>query len=297
MSEIKITTFFFLVFLFHVTMSKPEDAKGICDNQSNIDRCEEPSLGLIEPVPLKSSSPSSSSSSSSELVIFSYSSPFTDKIREDKRFFTFFGQNVTMMQKWAPGGKGGSSIGFGCSVYDGSFLLAEYLERHAFEFLLGKKIVEIGSGPGLISVASSLGNADLVCCTDGDEIAVALAEENLKINCNKKTNFVTKRLLWGDQADIDGVLRISGSKYDVIVASDVAALPYEKHYSNLVETLHQLCHSGSRLLLCYQRRHSSESNFFELLKTKFIIQKVSRLELHSDFRDKPIILYSGTPIF
>ncbi len=237
-----------------------------------------------------------SPNTSTALVVFSYASPFTDRIKSEQRLFTFYNQNITMKQKWESGGKGGSDIGFGCSVYDGSFVLAAYLERYKEDLLLGKKVVELGSGPALISVVASLGDAGLVTCTDGDDISVALARENLMLNCAMKSNFFTKRLLWGHQPDIDGVLDISNSKYDLVVASDVAALPYEEHYGNLVETLYQLSHKDSILLLCFQRRHSSEDRFFELLKTRFNFRKVARSDLHNDFRDKPIILFSGTPI-
>ncbi len=233
---------------------------------------------------------------STALVVFSYASPFTDRIRSEQRLFTFYNLNLVMKQKWESGGKGGSNIGFGCSVYDGSFVLASYLERYKEDLLVGRKVVELGSGPALISVVASLGDAALVTCTDGDDISVALARENLMLNCAAKTNFATKRLLWGNETDIESVLDIANSKYDLVVASDVAALPYEEHYGSLVDTLYKLSHKDSLLLLCYQRRHSSESRFFDLLKTKFNFHKVPRSDLHKDFRDKPIMLYTGRPI-
>ena len=63
-----------------------------------------------------------------DLVVFSHASPFTDLLKAEKRLFTFFGKDICMTQKWACGGRGGTDIGFGASVYNSSIVLAYYVE-------------------------------------------------------------------------------------------------------------------------------------------------------------------------
>jgi hypothetical protein len=90
------------------------------------------------------------------LVEFSHASPFNDKLKEASRLFTFTKKatgesvNVVIDQAWEQGGKGGTDIGFGASVYDASFLLSHWLNEVCdSDFLKGKTVVELGCGPGL----------------------------------------------------------------------------------------------------------------------------------------------------
>ena len=68
-----------------------------------------------------------------QLVVFSYSSPFHDKLTSNERYFTISNKLLKISQKYQSDGKGGTSIGFGASVYDCSFILAYYLEIYPNE--------------------------------------------------------------------------------------------------------------------------------------------------------------------
>jgi hypothetical protein len=58
--------------------------------------------------------------------------------------------------------------------------------------------------------------------------------------------------------------------YVNIVSSQVIALPYSSSYQSLLATLMHFCNRcSSSVLFAYQRRHSSEDEFFDLLRTKF----------------------------
>lgn len=48
--------------------------------------------------------------------------------------------------------------------------------------MIGKSVLELGCGPGLNSIIAAIAGASFVCCSDGDEMSVELAEENFKIN-------------------------------------------------------------------------------------------------------------------
>ena len=81
------------------------------------------------------------------LVVYNHASPFIDTLQLDTRIFNFFDRTLTLKQKWTPGGKGGTTIGFGASVYNCSICLAFYLERNVSE--IKSTVIEIGCGPGL----------------------------------------------------------------------------------------------------------------------------------------------------
>ena len=110
--------------------------------------------------PLVSSSDSSSSSTTSsdsqELVVFSHCNPFVDSLQLDERFFSFFNSPLRIRQAWEPGGKGGTEIGFGASVYDASIVLSYYLESQP-DIIRDKVVLDLGSGPGLVSLVAALG--------------------------------------------------------------------------------------------------------------------------------------------
>ena len=67
------------------------------------------------------------------IVPFSHSSPFADVLQQEKRYFTFFDKTVVMQQQWEEGGRGGTSIGFGASVYNCAIVLSYFIESISSE--------------------------------------------------------------------------------------------------------------------------------------------------------------------
>ena len=63
-----------------------------------------------------------------------------------------------------------------------------------------------------------------------------------------------ERLLWGDAAD----MRSFPVSYDVVLAADVVALPYEGACKALLDTMLHLLRPDGCLWLCSQQRHASE---------------------------------------
>jgi predicted nicotinamide N-methyase len=227
---------------------------------------------------------------SNALVVFSYANPFHDALRSDSRRFTLCDVDVVIRQAWKPDTRGGTALGFGASVYDCSFILAYYLSQHENE-VANKTVVELGCGPGLAAIGAALAGAAYTIATDGDEESVSLAEANLRTNLSSASSsrsssnssssskehqsFVTTKLMWGDQGDLDRVGSLLeeftgrsmgaslslpyGQQADVILAADVAALPYREAYAELVSTLKALCRPGGLVLLAYQVKLSIQS--------------------------------------
>eukprot|EP01036_Dinobryon_divergens_P034100 gene34099-44057_t len=91
-------------------------------------------------------------STSTDVVIYNPAKiPITVTLTLPKRDFFFFHRKITIKQKWEPGGKGGTEIGFGASVYDSSIVMAEFLQEPVLvgveSHVAGKSVVELGCGP------------------------------------------------------------------------------------------------------------------------------------------------------
>lgn len=246
------------------------------------------------------------------LVVFSYAR-IEDALKLDNRDFSFFGHHINMKQKWEPDSKGGSSIGFGCSVYDCSFVLGKYIESNP-HIIQGSKCIELGCGPGLCSVVCAVSSIPAsIMATDGDEISVELTRKNLQsnldranVNTNKKDKdknkdnsndderFTAEKLLWGE-GNFD--LAMHQHQYDVVLAADVVAVPYEGAYRDLLYTLQSIVKPTGTIWLCYQQRHLSEQEgFFTDFRKLFHVEQMKKEELHVDFQNTlvPIQLFKAT---
>ena len=223
------------------------------------------------------------------LVPFRADSAFANALELEERCFSLCGKFLKFSQDWKADGRGGSKLGFGASVYNAAFVLGHYLESRP-ELVRGKRVIELGCGPGLLSVVSALLGADDVLATDGDAELLPLVMRNVERNVEDeaaRARVAARAFLWGDEAVLGSV-----GKFDVVLAADVAAVPYEDAYEQLVLSLKALVAEGGQVLLAYQRRHASEDRFFELLRGAFEVRELPREALHRDFRDSRISLFA-----
>lgn len=118
------------------------------------------------------------------IVPYSAANPFADALKLPERLFAVSGVDVVIKQRWKADGRGGSSLGFGASVYESALVLADWLlsdvgvhlTRHA-------RILELGAGLGLTAIALALaGTPSSVFCTDGDDDLVRQAHDNAVAN-------------------------------------------------------------------------------------------------------------------
>ena len=198
------------------------------------------------------------------------------------------------------------SLGFGTIVYDAAFVLADFIE-HRPGLVRQRSVLELGCGSAaLVSIVAALCGARVVVATDGDGTLVdGLAARNISTNLNAGHTVVAEQLLWGSAAhhaaslshlargDTAGGERPGGKGsdasprrcFDVIVAADVVAVPYEAAYKSLLDTFCALSNSGTTILLAYTKRHGSERKFFVKLKQRgFACEALPVSENHVDFR-------------
>ena len=232
------------------------------------------------------------------LVPFTYASPFADTLRLPERVVEVCGKVLRLKQRYESDGRGGTELGFGASVYNASVALSLWLESNP-AVLQRRTVIELGCGPGLVSIAASMLGASAVLCTDGDPASVALAEHNCNESLKRDGCEVScLRLRWGDTEDIDQALSHPlFTNSNIVLASDVVAPPYVHSYEALVSTMLRLCRgSEGRVVMAYQRRHHSDDLFWRRFRRVFAVETFPRESLHKDFVDSPISIIQGTPL-
>ncbi|XP_028637108.1 protein-lysine methyltransferase METTL21C [Grammomys surdaster] len=155
---------------------------------------------------------------------------------------------------------------YGTVVWPGATALCQYLEDHTEELnLQDAKILEIGAGPGLVSIVSSLLGAQ-VTATDLPGVL-----GNLQYNILKNTLEHTahlpevKELVWGE--DLDQKFPKSTFYYDYVLASDVV---YHHYFlDKLLATMVYLSQPGTVVLWANKFRFSADYEFLSKFKQVF----------------------------
>jgi len=227
------------------------------------------------------------------IQVYSHATAWESALRCEERYFPDISEKlnrlrggkdeVRIKQRWRADGKGGTKLGFGASVYPASIVLANFLVGK----LEGKRIVEVGCGAGLASITAAKSGASYVVATDGDSQALDLSRENQEINHVTSEILKFELLLWGSRKDHERIRSMHGD-FDVVIASDVAALVYgEDAMVQLIETFVALCAPRSAtLFFSFKKRlnESVEKTFWDLFRERF---DISMLPIEGDFKDDP----------
>ena len=218
------------------------------------------------------------------LVPFSFRSPFHDALRDSTRWFPIAGKRIRIDQAWQSDGRGGTTLGFGASVYDAAIALSLYLAAHR-ELVQGKRILELGGGPGLVGVVAAHFEPERVVITDGDPASVALTRRNIELNDLAESVCTAEKYLWGDvdHALVPGIG--DRGQYDLILGADIVACPYASAFEALLTSLQALAGPETLVLLAYKKRMHSEAKFFATFDNVFDTETIDRSELHPDFQE------------
>ena len=123
-----------------------------------------------------------------------------------------------------------SAGGTGRRTWDASLHLATYLATEGRSFIMGKSVLELGVGTGLLSIicAGPL-SAAYVLATDGDADVGKSIQKNLSLNhhlsrtSSRKIPLEVKVLEWGSSAALGSLLPSKGGNvlYDTILGADI----------------------------------------------------------------------------
>jgi len=178
------------------------------------------------------------------------------------------------------------SVGSWC--WESAICLAEYCYDHMFQQFKNKRIVEIGSGTGIVG---------LQLCALGGNVTLTDREEYLELinyNIKKNENVLTgtaqaKTLFWGDDLNEDDK---DFQNLDFVIVANCVYHSIE--LEELIKTICNLCpeNSSTCLLCCYELRndgiHKLVNEFHEkLIEKKFSIQFIPinnlRLKYQNDY--------------
>eukprot|EP00467_Chlorarachnion_reptans_P002599 CAMPEP_0114520848 /NCGR_PEP_ID=MMETSP0109-20121206/19852_1 /TAXON_ID=29199 /ORGANISM="Chlorarachnion reptans, Strain CCCM449" /LENGTH=305 /DNA_ID=CAMNT_0001701875 /DNA_START=210 /DNA_END=1124 /DNA_ORIENTATION=- len=192
--------------------------------------------------------------------------------------------------------------GTGYVIWDGSVVHAKYLEHSISSELKGAKVLELGSGTGLVGLAASLLGAE-VWITD-----LPYTLPNMKKNVERNAKSIEAKggaihavaLDW--KKPEDALEYIPLKSIDFVLASDVVWV--EWLVSPLVKTLNfiaRLNHRkdgkserrGPRFLVAHQTRSTATDKHLwdELKKNSFEINKLDSKVMHPKFRTPKVNLF------
>ena len=80
-----------------------------------------------------------------------------------------------------------NTYGTGATVWPAAMVLLKYMEYHARSLIHGKRVVDLGCGTGVTSIAAAILGATSVICTDGQDNVVTLAYDNV-VHAAKEIN-------------------------------------------------------------------------------------------------------------
>ncbi|KAH9129730.1 hypothetical protein LEN26_005416 [Aphanomyces euteiches] len=162
---------------------------------------------------------------------------------------------------------GNTGKGTGLTIWDGSVVLAKYLEStsNPSHNVQGKRVLELGAGTGLVGLAAAFCGASEVTITD---LAYTLENVDANIRANAEalsTSVVSTHELDWFAKDIPDSLRVQ--TVDILVGSDIVWV--EDLIPPLVDSIAKLLNHppAQRLMLLAHQTRSTKSDtlFFDLL--------------------------------
>ncbi|XP_031752905.1 protein-lysine methyltransferase METTL21C isoform X1 [Xenopus tropicalis] len=193
----------------------------------------------------------------------------------DKEQYWFAGYQITIQE---------SIEEYAGVVWHAAKALCHYLEENREELnLKNKKVLEIGSGTGLVSI---------VACILGAEITATDMPNclgNLRYNLSRNTkgkclhNPEVRELVWGQ--DLEANFPKSSCLYDYILAADVVY--HHTYLGELLETMKHLCQPETELIWANKFRFNTDYHFLSQFNTSF------ETELLAEFPDSEVKIFKA----
>uniref|UniRef100_A0A8D2ARG9 Methyltransferase 21C, AARS1 lysine n=1 Tax=Sciurus vulgaris TaxID=55149 RepID=A0A8D2ARG9_SCIVU len=200
----------------------------------------------------------------------------TDYASYTQEHYQFAGKKIVIQE---------SIESYGAVVWPAATALCQYLEEHQEELnLQDAKVLEIGAGPGLVSIVASILGAQ-VTATDLPDVLGNL-QYNLLKNTLKCTAHLpeVKELVWGE--GLEQNFPRAALRYDYVLASDVV---YHHYFlDKLLPTMAHLSQQGTVVLWANKFRFSTDYEFLDKFKQVF------DTTLLAEYPESTVKLFKGT---
>jgi SAM-dependent methyltransferase len=123
------------------------------------------------------------------------------------------------------------TYGTGATVWPAAMVLLKYLERNP-QLVRGKRVVDLGSGTGVTSLAAAILGAANVICTDGEDPVVNLASKNCRAVSTGGCPIQVQKYWWGTKP-------LPDEQCEVILVAD-CVLPKLYPIAPLVQAIDEL---------------------------------------------------------
>lgn len=200
--------------------------------------------------------------------------------------FDACGHHLTILQSPSSLGTPGVT---GAVMWDSGIVLAKFLE-HSVDFglieLNGKKVVELGSGCGLVGFIAALLGAEVILTDLPDRLR--LLKKNLEANFPGPIRGSAKvsELTWGDELDDD----LTQPFPDYVLGSDV--IYSEAAVRDLLTTLKELSGSHTTIFLSGELRNDAVLEcFLEAALEDFVVGHVDQAQWHPDFCSQRVAMF------
>ncbi|XP_076471986.1 protein N-lysine methyltransferase METTL21A-like isoform X2 [Babylonia areolata] len=201
---------------------------------------------------------SSDKDSPSGMALVLYNEESIPTHYKPQRQFTFLGHTLTIAQSWGKHGVAGV-------VWDSAVVLSEYLTAHQ-EIVRGKRVLELGSGTGLVGMAAALAGGEVTFTERAEplEHLQAAVNSNLDPSCH---HFHVLELDWTQDHS-----HLPQSSFDVILGADIIYI--EETFPDLLRTLLHFMGPQTHVLLSCKIRYEKDSRFLSMLQQQVHLSKV-----------------------
>ncbi|XP_064819657.1 protein-lysine methyltransferase METTL21C-like [Oncorhynchus masou masou] len=174
-----------------------------------------------------------------------------------KEVFCYVGEEISIFE---------ALDSYGAVIWPAALALCHYLETNVEQLnLADKAVLELGAGPGLVSIVATLLGA-WVTATDLPEIIGNLRANLLRNTRGRCRNTPQAAALsWGP--DVERIYPRSVYRYDYVLAADVVY--HHDYLEELLFTMRYFCRPGTTLIWANKVRFPTDLAFTEDFKNTF----------------------------
>ncbi|XP_058227548.1 uncharacterized protein LOC131335978 [Rhododendron vialii] len=177
----------------------------------------------------------------------------------------------------------------GAVLWDSGVVLGKFLE-HAVEsgmmLLRRKKVVELGSGCGLVGCIAALLGAEVTLTDLPDRLR--LLRKNIETNLygDVRGSAAVSELIWGEEPDTE----LIDPSPDFVFGSDI--IYSECAVTDLLATLLKLCGIQTTIILAGELRNDAILEYFlESVSKDFTVGRVDQTQWHPEYCSPRVVVY------